>query len=137
MSGLYGGSREFAAAQKTESASASSTNTSAEASAVKIDFHADPSPMKAGEDNQFRVTLTDSTGKPVADARVTVTLIMPAMPSMNMPEMKSSCELAWKAGTQMYVGKGQAPMSGTWNVTVEARKNGSMIASLRTHLSAR
>ena len=93
--------------------------------------------MKAGEDNQFRVTLTDAAGKPIADARVTVTLIMPAMPSMNMPEMKSSCELAWNAGTQMYVGKGQAPMSGTWNVLVEARKNGSVIASMHTHLSAR
>jgi nitrogen fixation protein FixH len=93
--------------------------------------------MKAGEDNQFRVTLTDAAGKPIADARVTVTLIMPAMPSMNMPEMKSTVELSWKAGTQMYVGKGQAPMPGTWTVLVEARKNGSVIASLHTHLGAR
>jgi uncharacterized GH25 family protein len=67
---------------------------------VKIDFHADPNPMKAGEDNQFHVTLTDAAGKPISDARVTVTLIMPAMPSMGMPEMKSSCELAWKADSK-------------------------------------
>jgi Cu(I)/Ag(I) efflux system membrane fusion protein len=137
MSGLYGGSREFAALQKNESSATSSTSKNAEASAVKIDIHSDPNPMKAGEDNQFRVTLTDAAGKPVTDARVTVTLIMPAMPAMGMPEMKSSCELAWKAGSQMYVGKGQAPMSGTWNVTVEARKNGNVIASLHTLLSAR
>jgi Cu(I)/Ag(I) efflux system membrane fusion protein len=137
ISGLYGGSREFAAAQKNESSATSSTSNNTETSAAKIDIHADPNPMKAGEDNQFRVTLTDTAGKPIADARVTVTLIMPAMPSMNMPEMKSSCELAWKAGSQMYVGKGQAPMSGTWNVTVEARKNGNVIASMHTHLSAR
>jgi Cu(I)/Ag(I) efflux system membrane fusion protein len=134
VSGLYGGSKEFAA---TQQASAPSTNTSAEASSTKIDLHTDPNPMKAGEDNQFRVTLTDAAGKPIADARVTVTLIMPAMPSMNMPEMKSTVELSWKAGTQMYVGKGQAPMPGTWTVLVEARKNGSVIASLHTHLGAR
>jgi len=138
VSGLYGGSKEFAA---TQQAAPSSTNKSAEASptasTVKIDLHADPNPMKTGEDNQFRVTLTDAGGKPISDARVTVTLIMPAMPSMGMPEMKSSCELAWNAGSQMYEGKGQAPMPGTWTILVEARKNSGIIASMRTHLSAR
>ena len=93
--------------------------------------------MKAGEDNLFRVTLTDADGKFIADARVTVTLIMPAMPAMGMPEMKSSCELAWKAGSQKYEGKGHTPMPGTWTVFVEARKNGSVIASLHTHMNAR
>jgi Cu(I)/Ag(I) efflux system membrane fusion protein len=134
VSGLYGGSKEFAASQQ---AAPSSTSKSAEASAVKIDFHADPNPMKAGEDNQFHVTLTDADGKPINDARVTVTLIMPAMPSMGMPEMKSSSELAWKADSNTYEGNGQAPMPGTWTVLVEARKNGNVLGSMRTHLSAR
>ena len=133
MSGLYGGSKEFASAQQTQTAATSSTNPSA----VRIDLHADPNPLKAGEDNQFSVTLTDADGKPISDARVTVTLIMPAMPAMGMPEMKSSSELAWKAGSKSYEGKGQAPMAGTWTVLVEARKNGNAIASTRTHLSAR
>jgi len=62
---------------------------------------------------------------------------MPAMPAMNMPEMKSSFDLTWNADSQMYVGKGQAPMQGQWNVIVEARRNGGVIASYRTHLSAR
>jgi hypothetical protein len=83
------------------------------------------------------VTLTDADGKPIADARVTVMLIMPAMPSMGMPEMKSSGELTWKADSKTYEGKCQAPMAGTWNVLVEARKNGSVIASMHTHLSAK
>jgi Cu(I)/Ag(I) efflux system membrane fusion protein len=137
MSGLYSGSKEFAAGQQTQTAPTSSSGKNAESSAVKIDLHVDPNPMKAGEDNQFQATLTDANGKLVADARVTVTLVMPAMPAMGMLEMKSSCELAWRAGSQMYVGKGQAPMSGTWNVLVEARKNGNVIASMHTHLSAR
>jgi hypothetical protein len=137
MSGLYGGSKEFAGGQQTQTAPTSSLSKNAESSAIKIDLHVVPNPMKTGEDNQFQVTLADANGKFIPDARVTVTLVMPAMPAMGMPEMKSSCELAWKAGSQMYVGKGQAPMSGTWTVLVEARKNGNVIASLHTHLSAR
>ena len=137
MSGLYGGSKEFAAGQQAQPASSSSASKSVEPAQVKLDFHAESDPLEAGEDNPFHVNLTDASGKPVADARVTVTLIMPAMPSMNMPEMKSSFELPWDASHQMYMGKGQPPMAGTWNVLVEARRNGNPIASFHTHLSAR
>jgi nitrogen fixation protein FixH len=133
ISGLYGGSKEFAGAP----AAAATANSSAEASAAKIEFHAETDPLKAGEDNQFHVSLTDAQGKPIANASVTVRLIMPAMPAMDMPEMKSSIDLPWAAGQQMYMGKGQAPAAGTWTVFVEARRNGAVIATFRTHLSAR
>jgi len=83
------------------------------------------------------VSLADASGKPVRDAQVTVTLIMPAMPAMNMPEMKSAFSLPWVEARQMYVGKGQPGMEGTWNVLVEARRNSSVIASFHTHLSAK
>jgi RND family efflux transporter MFP subunit len=132
VSGLYGGSKEFAA-----NPAAASTGKSAQTAAVKLDFHTEPSPMKAGEDNTFHVSLTDAAGKPIADAQVTVTLIMPAMPSMGMPEMKSSIALPWDAGHQMYMAKGQPGMAGTWTIVVEARKNGGVIASSHTHLAAR
>jgi RND family efflux transporter MFP subunit len=128
MSGLYGGSKEFGAGQQAQSTSTPN--------AIKIDFHADTNPISAGKDNSFHVNLTDANGKPVEDARVTMTFVMPAMPSMNMPEMKSSSELLWQANQKAYVGKGQPGMSGTWNVFVEARKGNSVIASLHTHISA-
>jgi Cu(I)/Ag(I) efflux system membrane fusion protein len=137
ISGLYGGSKEFASAQQTQPASAPPANASAEAVAAKILFHADPDPMKSGEDAHFSATLTDAGGKPVSDAHVTVILIMPAMPAMGMPEMKSSAELTWKADSNTYEGKGQAPMAGTWTVLVEARKDSKLIASTRTRLNAR
>jgi hypothetical protein len=54
-----------------------------------------------------------------------------------MPEMKNSFGLAWVAGQQAYAGKGTVPMAGSWNATVEARKNGAVIASARTRLSAK
>ena len=136
MSGMYGGSKEFAANGAQAPAAAAGGN-SADAGAAKLDFHADNTPLKAGEDNTFHVTLTGADGKPIADAQVKVTLTMPAMPSMGMPEMKSSFDLQWAAAAHAYVGKGQPGMSGSWNVTVEARRNGAVIATLHTHLSAK
>jgi Cu(I)/Ag(I) efflux system membrane fusion protein/cobalt-zinc-cadmium efflux system membrane fusion protein len=135
MSGMYGGSKEFAANQGAPAAASGKGAT--DASAAKIDFHAENNPLKAGEDNVFHASLTGADGKAISDAHVTVTLTMPAMPSMGMPEMKSSFELPWAASQQMYVGKGQPGMSGSWSVTVEARKNGAVIATFRTHLNAK
>ena len=137
MSGLYGGSKEFAGGQQAQAASPSATNKSAETTTAKIDFHSDADPLKAGEDNLFHVNLTDANGKPIPDARVMVTFIMPAMPAMGMAEMKSSFELPWMAAHQMYMGKGQPPMAGSWTVLVEARRNGVVIASFHTHLGAK
>lgn len=128
MSGIYGGSKEFAA---------SAGGPAADASSAKLDFRADSNPLKAGEDNAFHATLTGADGKPVADAQVKVAFIMPAMPEMGMPEMKSSFELPWSASQHMYMGKGQPPMPGSWNVAVEARRNGAVIATFHTHLSAK
>ncbi len=133
MSGMYGGSKEFAA----EGAAPAAASGVADAAAVKFDFHADNNPLKAGEDNLFHVTLIGADGKPIVDAQVTITLVMPAMPSMGMPEMKSSIDLPWSAAQHAYAGKGQPGMSGSWNVTVQARRDGAVIATFHTHLSAK
>jgi RND family efflux transporter MFP subunit len=132
MSGMYGGSKEFAANSPTPASAGS-----ADANAVKLDFRSDNTPLKAGADNLFHVTLTGADGKPIADAQVKVTLTMPAMPSMSMPEMNSSFDLPWSAAQHAYIGKGQPPTSGSWNVSVEGRKNNAVIATFHTHLSAK
>jgi len=135
ISGMYGGSKEFAATGAAPTPASGSGAT--DASAAKLDFHADNNPLKAGDDNVFHVMLAGADGKPISDANITVALTMPAMPSMGMPEMKSSFELPWSDGEHAYTGKGQPPMSGSWNVTVEARKSGAVIATFHTHLSAK
>jgi len=137
MSGLYGGSKEFATTPPAQGTGASSANGSPQAAPGKIELHADPDPMKAGEDNTFQVKVTDSDGKSVPDANVTLTLIMPAMPSMGMPEMKSAIALTWDADHATYLGKGQPGIPGSWTVVVEARRNNSVIATLHTHITAR
>jgi membrane fusion protein, copper/silver efflux system len=131
MSGLYGGSKEFGTGQQGQAA-----NVNTAVGAARIELHAAPE-LKGGADNAFQATLTDASGKAIGDAQVTVTLVMPAMPAMNMPEMKNSFELQWTAGQQMYVGKGNVPMAGNWTVLVEARKNGGVVATSHARLSAK
>ena len=46
----------------------------------------------------FHVSVLDADGKAIPDAEVTVTLVMPAMPSMGMPEMRNSFQAAICAG---------------------------------------
>ena len=133
MSGLYGGSKEFANGQPQ---AGTAPGSNAGAGTAKIELHA-AAELKGGEDSTFQAMLTDANGKPISDAQVTVTLVMPAMPSMNMPEMKNSFSLAWAAGRQMYVGKGNVPMAGSWNALIEARRDGAVIASARNRVSAK
>jgi RND family efflux transporter MFP subunit len=137
MSGMYGGSKEFAASAANPAAPTPAPGSSSATNTAKIDLHADNNPLKAGADNVFNAAVAGPDEKPITDAHVTVTLVMPAMPSMGMPEMKSTFELPWSASKQMYVGNGQPGMSGSWSVTVEASRNGAVIATLHTHLSAK
>jgi hypothetical protein len=143
MTGLFGGSTEF---QKQDSSSQNAPPASPQAktpsparpaAATKISFNVDPNPPKGADKATFAVTITDPNGKPVPDAKVRVTLVMPAMPSMGMPEMRNSFELPWAAARRMYIGEGKIPAAGPWNVTVEAMREGEIIATQRTRLNAK
>ncbi|MEO6081012.1 MAG: FixH family protein [Steroidobacteraceae bacterium] len=91
-----------------------------------ISFKVDPDPPRAGE-NKLEVSLKQA-GAPVADATVTAVFYMPAMPSMNMPEMRSSFPLI-SVGDGIYRGNGNLIMSGTWNVTVTASREAGQLGS--------
>lgn len=75
-------------------------------------------------------------GKPVTDATVEATFRMPAMPSMNMPEMHSTTPLTHEKDGR-YVGTGQLEMAGTWNVTVTVARGGVQVGSSRFSLQAK
>ena len=77
------------------------------------------SPPSSGA-NQVEVTVKKD-GAAVDDAAVTVTFSMPAMPSMNMPEMHSRTTLA-PQGDGRYTGTGELSMKGTWNVMIRASR---------------
>jgi len=121
MTGLFGGSKAF--------------GTEASPSDYTVTFRADPSPPKGGTDGTFHVTVTGPDGKPVNDAQIQMTLVMPAMPAMGMGEMRSSITLTWN-GTE-YTGTGPVPMAGSWNITVEARRGGQLLAVYRSRFDAK
>jgi nitrogen fixation protein FixH len=104
-------------------------------SGLTITFASRSSPPKAGE-NQFDVTLKGADGKPVADADVAVSFVMPAMPAMNMAEMRSDVKLK-PAGAGKYAGSGQVPMAGTWNVTVTVKQGGKELGQKTLKLTAK
>jgi YtkA-like len=89
---------------------------------VTIDFRSEPDPPKSG-DNTIEVTVRQPDGTPVTDAAVTAVFLMPAMPAMNMPAMRSETKLTHVEGG-LYRGMGQLSMAGTWNVTVTATREG-------------
>ena len=136
MSGLYGGSKEFAGGAPPQSGSPTAAGSNDAVPSARLEVHATPDPMKAGEEAEFTASLTGPDGKPTAGAQVKATLVMPAMPSMSMPEMRSSFDLNWDAGKQVYSGKDQPGMAGTWTLAVVANKDGRTIATFRSHVTA-
>jgi RND family efflux transporter MFP subunit len=133
MAGLFSGSKEYEANEKTPPTRFSNTEVT-EQPAAKITLAVDPSPPKGAAENMFHVNLVDASEKPLSGAEVTVTLVMPAMPAMGMPEMRNSFKLPAMDG--MYMGRGNIPMAGSWNVTVEATRDGKLLATYRTRLNA-
>ena len=127
ITGMFGGSKAYE----------NGSNGSAQSSALdyKIRVQSEPAAPKGGSEGTFRVTVTGPDGKPVTDAQVQMTLIMPAMPSMGMGEMRSSIELQWNGSE--YLGKGTVAMAGSWNLTVEARRDGQVLGVYRSRLDAK
>ncbi len=109
-----------------EKASAVSAQPAADGKGVTISFKVDPDPPRAG-DNKLEVSLMQA-GAPVTDATVTAAFYMPAMPSMSMPEMRSTFPLQ-AVGDGVYRGTGNLSMGGTWNVTVTASRTGEPLGN--------
>jgi len=133
MTGLFGGSKEYSENSPNPSVPSSSPQIPQKQTG-KITFAVQPNPPKGTTENMFHVSVVDENGKEVPDADVKVTFVMPAMPAMGMPEMRTSFKLPYVQG--MYMGKGNIGMAGSWNVVVEAKRNGQAIATYRTRLNA-
>ncbi len=113
---------------------AAAMNRPAGAPQANAELTTDPSPPKKGS-NIFRVKLTGANGAPVSGAQVNVTFFMPAMPAMGMSAMKNTVDLTDK-GNGIYEGKGDLGSGGTWQVTIVARQNGTVIVSKQLSVNA-
>lgn len=130
MSGMFGGSKEFGQASASDS-------THPDAASWKVSFRSDPPTPKGESEATVYVSVQDTTGKPVSDAQVRVTLFMPAMPAMGMAEMRQTSTLTWKGSESTYAGNIKVPDSGTWTVTVEVTRGGHALTTYRTSLNAK
>jgi hypothetical protein len=102
---------------------------------LAIEFRSEPDPPEAGA-NTFEVTVKQPDGSPLADATVTIVFSMPAMPSMNMPAMRSTTTLAHQSAGR-YRGTGQLSMGGTWNVTVTVSRGGEALGGRKLSVIAK
>jgi len=129
MTGMFGGSKEFDHGQTDQG--------QAQGAAVpqtKLTFRSDPQTPRGNSDATLHVTVLDASGKPVTDLQVKVTLIMPAMPAMGMGEVRATSDLTWKGSD--YAGTIKVPTAGSWNVEVNASRNGQLLGSYHARLNA-
>jgi hypothetical protein len=96
-----------------------------EADVLVIDYRGKPDPPHAGN-NEVQVTVRRANGVPLVDADVSVTYYMPAMASMNMPEMRDVVALTSK-GKGVYGANTYFSMGGSWLVTVSVSQEGKLV----------
>jgi RND family efflux transporter MFP subunit len=101
---------------------------------INVEFTTAPSPPQKGN-NEFQVKLTDSQGKAVSDANVTVIFYMPAMPAMGMAAMTTKSDLK-PSRPGMYIGSGALGSGGTWQVTITVRRGGTLTTTKQLNVSA-
>ena len=95
----------------------------------------EPAPPAKG-DNQVVVTVKRSDGAPLTEGKVTAVFSMPAMPSMNMPAMRTEASLI-HAGEGHYRGTSQLSMGGTWNVALTISEGAKELATRQTSIVAK
>jgi len=117
-----------------ERAETVATGGSTTGAGMEIEVAIEPNPPSPG-DNTIGVTVKKD-GAPVTDANVTTVFSMPAMPAMNMPEMRSSATLQ-PAGEGRYRGVGRLSMAGTWNVRVTVTRNGQELGTKNVSIVAK
>ena len=114
--------------------SAAQAPASAPAGSVEITLTSQPDPPRMGETTFEAMVLQGS--QPVTDADVSVELLMAAMPSMNMPEMKNSFPLKHE-GNGRYRGVGSVMMVGSWDATISVKRGGQEIGNRKVPVVAR
>ena len=93
---------------------------------VEVTLSTQPDPPRMGETTFEAMVMRG--GEPVTDADVSVELFMPAMPSMNMAEMRNSVALKHE-GAGRYRGTGHVMMAGHWDATVSVKRNGQQFGT--------
>jgi len=102
---------------------------------LSVDLATEPDPPRAGR-TTFIATIRDEQGAPLTGADVALVLLMPAMPAMNMPAMRSDGVLIASA-PGVYRGTVEVLMTGRWDVTITVTGQGQRLGMYRRTLVAR
>lgn len=129
MTGMFGGSKEFDHGQADQGQGQAPAIPQ-----INFAFRSDPQTPRGNSDATLHVTVLEASGKPVTDVQVKVTLIMPAMPAMGMGEMRATSDLTWKGSD--YAGTIKVPTAGSWNVELNASRNGQLLGTYHARLNA-
>ncbi|HUS19907.1 MAG TPA: efflux RND transporter periplasmic adaptor subunit [Terriglobales bacterium] len=128
MSGMFGGSKGFENDKSTSGGEPASAK-------YTLNLRFEPDPPQGEKPVRVFVDLQDEAGKPVTDASVAITFLMPAMPAMGMAEMRNTHPLTWDG--KHYSGEGKVQSNGSWIVMVDATRGGQRLAWKRTQITAR
>lgn len=101
-------------------------------SPAQLEVRVEPQQPKSGQEAKLIAELRNTSGKSISDAEVKTTAVMKMG---EMGDMRESVTLKWN-GTQ-YEGALKISMAGDWNVTLEAIKNGRVIARETTQIKAK
>ena len=104
------------------------------ASGADVQLTSMPNPPKMGR-NTFTVTVKQPNGTPITDANVSVEFHMPAMPAMNMAEMRSTATLGHQ-GDGQYRGEAELMSPGNWDTTVTVTRGAETLARNTLTLTA-
>jgi len=113
---------------------AAAMNAPATQPAAQVEFSTEPATPHKGT-NLYRVKLTNADGSPVTGAQVSVQSYMPGMPEMGMAAMKVVTPLIEK-GRGTYEGQVNLEIGGTWQVSITATKNATVLATKKFSLNA-
>ncbi len=101
---------------------------------TQLEFSTEPSTPHKGT-NLYRVKLTGADGAPITGAQINARSYMPGMPGMGMAAMNVLTPLIEKGGG-IYEGRVNLDSGGTWQLTVTANKNGTVLATKQLSLNA-
>jgi nitrogen fixation protein FixH len=110
------------------------SSAAAQTPAFSLTLTTRPSPLGLGQ-NLFEVLVKDAKGQPVANADVSLVLVMPADPKTKHPEMRTEGKLN-NVGAGKYNGIAMVTMAGDWDVTVAASRRGKELARKTQRLTA-
>jgi len=100
---------------------------------MRAEVTTEPSPARIGK-NKVRVSIADADGRPIEDADVEIRLFMPQMIGMAQVDVKARLQ---PAGHGLYTGDVEIPIAWTFSTTITARKEGRVIGTAETSITAR